>query len=171
MKFCSGSLRRYCSRITRPISDFQASKSFANIERPSRHFSSCSTSFLNKKSQKNLLRPTWEGQLLRSYQQQRKLLRHFCDETSSAKPLGKIETDKMQIVFTCNVCQKRSSKIISKLAYDKGVIIIKCDGCNNNHLIADNLGWFFDEKKWVQLSGNGCQVILQNIEVLQLFFI
>ena len=147
MKFLRGSLERNCSNISRLYTNNQVSKGFTIIERSSRPFSSCSAISLNKKSQKYLLRPTWPGMLLRNSRQQRKLERHFCDETSSAKPLGKIETDRMQIVFTCNVCQKRSSKIMSKLAYEKGVIIIKCDGCNNNHLIADNLGWFFDEKK------------------------
>lgn len=49
---------------------------------------------------------------------------------------------KMQIIFTCTVCNTRNSRRFSKISYEKGIVIIECDGCSNNHLIADNLGWF-----------------------------
>lgn len=51
---------------------------------------------------------------------------------------------KMQIVFTCTVCNTRNSRKFSKVSYEKGIVIVECDGCSNNHLIADNLGWFPD---------------------------
>ena len=73
--------------------------------------------------------------------------RWYSSQYSGGSKLGNINSEKMQIVFTCNVCQERSSRIISKQAYTRGVIIIRCYGCNNNHLIADNLGWFYDKSK------------------------
>jgi protein import protein ZIM17 len=48
----------------------------------------------------------------------------------------------MQIQFTCTVCDTRTTRNFSKHSYEKGVVIVICDGCDNKHLIADNLGWF-----------------------------
>lgn len=73
--------------------------------------------------------------------------RHFHTQLPSVQkgtnPENEI-TGKMQIIFTCTVCNTKNSRKFSKLSYEKGVVIIECDGCGNNHLIADNLGWFPD---------------------------
>jgi len=49
-------------------------------------------------------------------------------------------------MFTCSVCNNRQGRTFSKDAYQNGVVLIRCEGCDNLHLIADNLGWFRDEK-------------------------
>ncbi|KAA0183781.1 DNL-type zinc finger protein [Fasciolopsis buskii] len=54
---------------------------------------------------------------------------------------------KMYIEFTCKKCGHRSKKYFSKHAYLHGIVIIRCDGCQNLHLIADNLGWI-KEGQW-----------------------
>lgn len=79
--------------------------------------------------------------------------------------IGKVESRKKLIAFTCKKCQTRNTKTMSALAYEKGVVIIRCDGCKNNHLIADNLGWFGPDpnkrniEKLMKLNGENVKTI------------
>lgn len=51
---------------------------------------------------------------------------------------------RMAITFTCKVCSERLTRTFLRESYEKTVVIVKCPGCENHHIIADNLGWFSD---------------------------
>jgi hypothetical protein len=69
---------------------------------------------------------------------------------------------KLAIVFTCTVCNTRSAKQFTEQAYKHGVVMVLCPGCNNRHLIADNLDMFDDEKGGYSIE-KGMAKIGQNV--------
>ncbi|KAI8778941.1 uncharacterized protein LOC106053837 [Biomphalaria glabrata] len=54
---------------------------------------------------------------------------------------------RLAILYKCKVCGTRNNHTCDKQSYQEGVVIVKCSHCKNNHLIADNLGWFKDVNK------------------------
>lgn len=60
------------------------------------------------------------------------------------------EGEKYIIMFTCNVCETRSGRKISKKSYHHGVVICRCESCKNLHLISDRMGVFEDESWDIQ---------------------
>ena len=50
------------------------------------------------------------------------------------------------MAYTCAKCDTKQARTFSKHSYEHGVVLIRCESCDSLHLIADNLGWFEDEK-------------------------
>uniref|UniRef100_A0A1B6GA22 DNL-type domain-containing protein n=1 Tax=Cuerna arida TaxID=1464854 RepID=A0A1B6GA22_9HEMI len=96
--------------------------------------------FFNKTSPFVSAVPTFSSKQTRCFQNSSLRYTSGNVQTDSAA-LGKVDV-KMRLLFTCKKCNTRNDKLMSKLSYEKGIVIMRCDGCQNLHLIADNLDWF-----------------------------
>jgi len=72
------------------------------------------------------------------------------DQLAQGAVPGTRNEDAYALAFTCCVCEERSAKLISKRAYHHGVVLVRCPSCKNNHLIADQLGWFDDNPQTIE---------------------
>src|SRR3989338_8751828 len=71
---------------------------------------------------------------------------HFSTEAADGSgPIGAVEP-QMSASFVCNACESRGTWTFKRKTYEKGVVLVRCKSCDNLHLVADNLGWFRDNK-------------------------
>lgn len=79
------------------------------------------------------------------------------DENAAPTTLGPVIQPKMSMIFTCCRCETRQMRSFTRLAYEKGIVIVQCKGCGVRHLIADNLGWYYD---WLEKGDTNVQDIM-----------
>lgn len=58
-------------------------------------------------------------------------------------------------MFRCGQCNTQAIRSFTKNAYHHGVVLLRCEGCDNIHLVADNLGWFEDNPTNLDNLGEG----------------
>jgi hypothetical protein len=82
-----------------------------------------------------------------SFRNQFKIINNFKQFSYRTPLLVSNENERLRrlaIAFTCKVCNERMTRTFLKKSYEEGVVLIRCTKCLNNHIIADNLGWFSD---------------------------
>ena len=52
----------------------------------------------------------------------------------------------LMMAYTCGKCESKQARTFSRHSYEQGVVLIRCESCDSLHLVADNLGWFEDDK-------------------------
>ena len=68
-------------------------------------------------------------------------LPHLAPPQDELKEKPFVASRKMELQYTCNICETRNCHKVSRIAYRKGVVIATCKGCGSQHLISDNLGF------------------------------
>jgi hypothetical protein len=53
-------------------------------------------------------------------------------------PASPVVGTKLQLQYTCQICETRNVHQVSRVAYRQGIVIAQCRGCGNQHLIADH---------------------------------
>lgn len=46
------------------------------------------------------------------------------------------------LAFTCKICSTRTQRLIRRESYERSTVLARCDGCDSQHIVADNLRWF-----------------------------
>ena len=71
----------------------------------------------------------------------RNLKSNISEISNGIKVSDEVASRKFQLQYTCKLCDTRNSIKVTRIAYQKGIVIATCKGCENKHLIADNLNW------------------------------
>ena len=58
--------------------------------------------------------------------------------TTTASLTSPVVGPKLQLQYTCQICDTRNVHQVSRIAYRQGMVIARCRGCSNQHLIADH---------------------------------
>lgn len=62
-----------------------------------------------------------------------------------------VVSTKLELQYTCQICDTRNVHQVSRIAYRQGVVIVRCRGCSSQHWIADHqLGGFTDIETYLQ---------------------
>lgn len=87
------------------------------------------------------LPPIGESSFWDQEQENKRVTANLSDLSSGIKISDEVASRKFQLQYTCKLCDTRNVIKVNRIAYRKGIVIAKCKGCENKHLIADNLNW------------------------------